>query len=59
MSDTLPLEDAEPDDDFGDDGREFAVDEDKLNAEEEDDLDDEDPSLGADEVRAIHDGLAT
>jgi hypothetical protein len=57
MSDTLP--DTEPDDDFGDDGRQFAVDEDELNAEEEDDLDDEQPGLDADEVRAIHDGLAT
>jgi hypothetical protein len=58
MSDTM-LPDTEPDDDANDDGREFAVDEDKLNAEEEDDLDEEESSLDADEARAIYDGLAT
>ncbi len=56
MSDTLP--DIEPDDDANDDGREFAVDEDKLNAEAEDDLDEDDPALDEDETEALRKGLA-
>ena len=57
MSDTLP--DIEPDDDANDDGREFAVDEDALDAEAEDDLDEDDPMLDEDETEALRKGLAT
>jgi len=57
MSDTLP--DIEPDDDAGDDGREFAVDEDALNAEAEDDLDEDDPALDEDETETLRKGLAS
>jgi len=52
-------DDSEADDDSGDDGRENAVDEDKLNAEEEDDFSDDASSLTSDEVRAMRKGLAT
>ena len=57
MSDTLP--DTEPDDDANDDGREFAVDEDALDAEAEDDLDEDDPALGEDEAETLRKALAT
>ena len=57
MSD-LVLPDTEPDDDANDDGREFAVDEDALNAEAEDDLDEDDPALDDDEAAALRKGLA-
>ena len=49
----------EPDDDANDDGREFAVDEDALDAEAEDDLDEDDPMLDEDEAAALRKGLAT
>jgi hypothetical protein len=52
-----PLDD-EPDDDAGDDGREFAVDEDKLNAEEEDDLEGDESSLDTDEALDIKEKLS-
>jgi len=55
MSDTLP--DIEPDDDANDDGREFAVDEDALNAEAEDDLDEDDLALDEDETETLRKGL--
>jgi len=58
MSDAL-LPDTEPDDDANDDGREFAVDEDALNADAEDDLDEDDPMLDEDEAAALRKGLAT
>jgi hypothetical protein len=57
MSDTLP--DTEPDDDANDDGRQFAVDEDKLNAEAEDDLDENNPALDEGGASALRKGLAT
>ena len=57
MSETLP--DIEPDDDANDDGREFAVDEDALDAEAEDDLDEEDSALNEDEAAALRKGLTT
>jgi hypothetical protein len=58
MSDDL-LPDIEPDDDANDDGREFAVDEDKLDAEAIDDLDEDDPMLDEDEAAALRKGLAS
>ena len=58
MSDAL-LPDIEPDDDGNDDGREFAVDEDALDAEAEDDLDEDDPALSEDEAATLRKGLAT
>jgi hypothetical protein len=58
MSDSL-LPDIEPDDDANDDGREFAVDEDALDAEAKDDLDEDDPMLSEDEAAALRKGLAT
>ena len=58
MSDAL-LPDTEPDDDANDDGREFAVYEDALDADAEDDLDEDDPMLDEDEAAALRKGLAT
>ncbi|HEY5381597.1 MAG TPA: hypothetical protein VFC39_15585 [Acidobacteriaceae bacterium] len=58
MSDAL-LPDTEPDDDANDDGREFAVDEDALDADAEDDLDEDAPALDEDEAAALRKGLAT
>jgi hypothetical protein len=58
MSD-LVLPDTEPDDDANDDGREFAVDEDALDAEAVDDLDEDDPALDKDETEALRKGLTT
>jgi hypothetical protein len=52
-------DDREEDDDSGDDGRENAVDEDKLNADEEDDFGGDDSTLDSDEVRRMRKGLAT
>lgn|GEM_PF-5347328 len=53
------MPDIEPDDDANDDGREFAVDEDALDAEAEDDLDEDDPALAEDEAEVLRKGLAT
>jgi hypothetical protein len=46
-----------PDQDFGDDGRENAVDEDSLDEELEDDLDDDGGAVTSDEVETIREGL--
>lgn len=47
----------EPDQDFGDDGRENAVDEDALDEELEDDLGDDDGAVTADEAETVRQGL--
>jgi len=52
-------DDIEADDDSGDDGRENAVDEDKLNADEEDDFSDDESSLSTREIHAMRKELAT
>jgi hypothetical protein len=52
------LADEEPDDDAGDDGREGAVDEDKLRAEEEDDIEGDESSLNTDEALDIREKLS-
>lgn len=46
-----------PDQDFGDDGRENAVDEDELDEQLEDDLGDDGGAVTADEAEAIREGL--
>jgi hypothetical protein len=48
----------EADDDTGDDGRENAVDEDKLRSSVEDDLDDKDPPMDREEAEGIRERLS-
>lgn len=53
----IPGFNEEPDQDFGDDGRENAVDEDALNEELEDDLAEDGGAVTADEAERIREGL--